>query len=102
MKLEAKEDKAIWLFPDSKNVELPLPGVVISCTNETGKGGTTFPVLTLDNAGQRYKVSCYRLDFSPCVKLWGDETEAWIGRQVNLTLKGSRFMVSPAEEKIAA
>lgn len=100
MKLESKEDKAAWLFPDSKDLKMPLPGVVVSCANETGKGGTTFPVLTLDNVGQRYKVSCYRLDFTACVKEWGDETEAWIGKNVSLTLKGSRFVVSPSEQKI--
>lgn len=102
MDMGEKKEKPLWLFTDNASDLLPLPAVFIDCKQEISKNGANqFPVITLDSAGQLYKVSRWKTDCSACVAAWGVKSEEWIGKQVSLRMtdKGA-FLLTPMQEEL--
>lgn len=99
MDMTAKKD-VVWLFADSPG--LPLAAQFLSCENEKSKQGAEYPVITLESAGTKFKVSSWKTDSSACAVKWGKKSEDWAGKNVSLSLdKKERFVLKPSEEELA-
>jgi hypothetical protein len=101
MDMEERKQETLWIFPDSAN--LPIFGIFEDCKTEISKNGSvSFPVITLDNAGTKIKLSKWRTDVLPCVVKYGKNSDDWKGKlfQVSLNERLKKIELKPLEQEI--
>lgn len=99
MDMSVKTTNEIWLFPDSPS--LPQSGYFEDCKLEISKNGSTqFPVITLDNAGQKIKLSGYRVNTETCLKKYGKDSDGWKGKLFIVSAVNGKLFMHPAESDI--
>lgn len=101
MDMSEKKQDTQWVFMDSEI--LPLHGLFEDCKDEVSKNGaTSFPVITLDSAGVKLKLSKWRTEYSACTKAYGSNSNDWKGKLFKVTKdeKKGKLVLSPVEEYI--
>lgn len=100
MDMTPEKKEILWVFDD--NDSLPMPGQYVKCEIEMSQSGTKYPVITLDNTGQKIKLSMWRTDLSECIKAYGKDDAAWVGKWFNVSKnpKKKGLVLSPMEAKI--
>lgn len=100
MDMSDKPKDVLWIFPDGQNV--PATGLFEDCKDEISKNGSvSFPVIILDNAGQKIKVSRWKVDVQACIVKYGKDSEKWKGKLLQLILNNKgKLVLEPTEVDI--
>jgi hypothetical protein len=102
MKIQAKD--SVWLFPDSISAmkDKRVLGKLVSVTEEVSATGLKVPVAEFSTElHEKTKVSMWRLNVTKAVKIYGDDTDKWIGKDFYISPAGAKDMLlTPLEERV--
>lgn len=104
MDMTGKKRDTVWLFNDDQTAKsLPLTATFVDCAEEISKDGASkFPVITVESAGTKYKLSQWRTECDGCIGRWGKDSDLWKGKLVTVDInRKGKFTLTPAELEVA-
>lgn len=99
---EVDRKQVLWVMPDNAREHTPVQGLIKNVAFEQSRSGKEHPVVTLDCTGREIKVSKWRLRWDGCVNAWGDDTDSWKGKLVELAQHPNRtdLVITPLLENV--